>query len=211
MNKIDLNACTLPLFATPVVNYSVPGGERLNASLQAFIFELERTSKGVVKSNVGGWHSPLNLFLNSEEPSIQTLYQQLSALSLALVNRFFHEAERVGKDALRLDAWANVLRHGEYNTLHCHPNALWSGVYFVTTNERIEEHPFSGKLELIDPRPGASLNYEDRTNLYSRFLVSPIAGQVLIFPAWLQHQVHPYFGHSERLSIAFNVLVDQQK
>lgn len=208
-NKIDLTACTLPLFATPVVNYSVAGADSLNADLQALILELEQASPGVKKSNVGGWHSSPDLFQGSQK-SIKRLHQRLSDLSLTLVNQFFYDSAKVTKvtkDALRLEAWANVLRHGQYNTLHCHPNALWSGVYFVTTNESIEEHALSGKLELIDPRPGASLNYEERSNLYGRFLVSPIAGQVIIFPAWLQHQVHPYFGRSKRISIAFNVLV----
>lgn len=206
MSKIDLGACTLPLFATPVVNYSLPGGEHLNVDLRALILDLEQASPGVVKSNVGGWHSSSDFF-QSSEASVQSLQQQLSGVSLELVNRFFHEGARISSESLRLEAWANVLRNGQYNTLHCHPNALWSGVYFVTDNEPVDRQPFSGKLELLDPRPGASLNYEERTNLYGRFLVSPIAGQVLIFPAWLQHQVHPYFGKCERISIAFNVLV----
>lgn len=206
MSKIDLSACTLPLFATPVVNYTVPVGEHLNAELRAMILALEQGSPGVVKSNVGGWHSSSDFF-QSSEACVRSLKQQLSTLSLEVVNRLFHESARISYASLELEGWANVLRNGQYNTLHCHPNALWSGVYFVTDNEPVDRQPFSGKLELLDPRPGASLNYEERTSLYGRFLVGPVAGQVIIFPAWLQHQVHPYFGKSERISIAFNVLV----
>ena len=78
------------------------------------------------------------------------------------------------------------------------------GVYFVTGNPPVDGHPFSGKLELVDPRPGASLSYSERTRLYGRFLVNPQPGQLVVFPGWLQHQVHPYFGPAERISIAFN-------
>jgi hypothetical protein len=30
---------------------------------------------------------------------------------------------------------------------------------------------------------------------------------MIVFPGWLQHFVHPYFGSGERISIAFNVSV----
>lgn len=104
--------------------------------------------------------------------------------------------------------WANVLRNSQYNSLHRHPNAFRSGVYYVNGNASAEpKHPFSGKLELIDPRSGASLNYMEGTNLYGRCLVNPSPGQMVVFPGWMQHQVHPYFGPGERISIAFNITV----
>jgi hypothetical protein len=31
---------------------------------------------------------------------------------------------------------------------------------------------------------------------------------MLLFPSWLQHTVHPFAGDGERISIAFNVLID---
>ncbi|NJN46627.1 MAG: hypothetical protein HC808_09270 [Candidatus Competibacteraceae bacterium] len=30
---------------------------------------------------------------------------------------------------------------------------------------------------------------------------------MVVFPGWLQHQVHPYFGPGERITIAFNVIM----
>jgi uncharacterized protein (TIGR02466 family) len=35
--------------------------------------------------------------------------------------------------------------------------------------------------------------------------VSPQTGRLVIFPAWLLHQVRPYRGSAERISIAFNL------
>jgi len=37
--------------------------------------------------------------------------------------------------------------------------------------------------------------------------VQPKAGRMVIFPAWLLHQVRPYRGNAERISIAFNLTV----
>jgi uncharacterized protein (TIGR02466 family) len=37
--------------------------------------------------------------------------------------------------------------------------------------------------------------------------VRPKSGRMVIFPAWLLHQVRPYHGTAERISIAFNLTV----
>ena len=34
-----------------------------------------------------------------------------------------------------LSAWANVNRRGDFNQLHTHPGATWSGVYYVDHGE----------------------------------------------------------------------------
>ena len=36
-------------------------------------------------------------------------------------------------------------------------------------------------------------------------VVLPKAGLMVLFPAWLLHQVRPYKGKAERISIAFNL------
>jgi uncharacterized protein (TIGR02466 family) len=35
--------------------------------------------------------------------------------------------------------------------------------------------------------------------------VRPKAGRLVMFPAWLLHQVRPYRGKAQRISIAFNL------
>jgi uncharacterized protein (TIGR02466 family) len=37
--------------------------------------------------------------------------------------------------------------------------------------------------------------------------VIPKAGRLVMFPSWLLHQVRPYRGNAERISIAFNLTV----
>jgi hypothetical protein len=37
--------------------------------------------------------------------------------------------------------------------------------------------------------------------------VSPAEGMLLLFPAWLDHFVHPHAGSEPRISIAFNALL----
>ena len=203
MNPEEFSKYVLPVFVTPVVNYRWPDSDVLNAELREFVLEMEKNEPILNKSNVGGWHSALD-FLARDAAPIQALRERLWEFSHNLLQQFSRPGE---KPTIRIDGWANVLRHGQYHSVHSHPNAAWSGVYYVTGNEEIEGQPFSGRFELLDPRPGASVNYAESSTLYSRFLLNPSPGQMLVFPSWMQHQVHPYFGENERITVAFNILI----
>ena len=42
-----------------------------------------------------------------------------------------------------------------------------------------------------------------------RCLIEPIPGAMVVFPSWLNHQVHPFRGAGARISIAFNVQISE--
>lgn len=197
---------TLQAFATPIVNYVWQDAGELNAALAEVIFEAEGSSEGLTRSNVGGWHSDL-VFLERREPCIAALRSRLHDFVADLNRAVFRNDASAPTEHFIIDAWANVMRRGHYHSPHCHPNAFWSGVYYVTGNPQVDGQPSSGKLELFDPRPGANVNYTEGSSLSGRFLLNPSPGQVIIFPSWLEHWVHPYHGDAARLSIAFNVRV----
>lgn len=205
---MNLEGNTLPCFVTPVVNYHWADSSALNAALEEHILRLETTTPGVQKSNVGGWHSEIN-FLEEPLPAVQQLRARLETFARAILAQFSRVSQSggaAGDSPVRIEGWANVLRRGQYNSVHCHPNALWSMVYYVTGNRVPAQHPFSGKLELLDPRPGANLTIDERSALQGRLLINPSPGQIVAFPAWLLHQVHPLFDDAPRMSVAVNVL-----
>ena len=198
---------TVIAFGTPVFSLRWSDTEAMNKSLCETVLNARHRNEGVVRSNVGGWHSTTG-FLDLDTDAVAELRTRLHALIADVRRRVLPPTKHNSAGQVRLEGWANVLGFGQYNTMHCHPNAVWSGVYYLTDNPKIAEHPFSGKLELVDPRPGAALEYHEESPLYGRFLLSPVAGQVILFPSWLNHIVHPYFGDALRISVAFNVKVD---
>ena len=38
--------------------------------------------------------------------------------------------------------------------------------------------------------------------------IAPEPGMMLLFPAWMPHMVHPFYGLGERIAISFNVRVN---
>jgi hypothetical protein len=62
-----------------------------------------------------------------------------------------------------------------------------------------------GLLELRDPRPAAGFN--GHTTLFSAYPVrfAPEPGMLVMFPAFVDHMVHPHHGTEERISFAINI------
>jgi hypothetical protein len=60
-------------------------------------------------------------------------------------------------------------------------------------------------LELRDPRPAAA-HVRLPGFLFGRAItVQPKAGLLVVFPAWLEHWVHPFYGRGQRISVAVNI------
>lgn len=198
----DLRGATQLAFATPVVGYRWPDAEALNGALRALILQAERERAGLgQRSNVGGWHSSLDFLDWPQEPA-RELQRRLTRLGQALLDG---SAPDPAARAIRLEGWANVLRDGDYHGPHNHPNAVWSGVYYVDAGAPSAERPIAGDLELLDPRVGANMAPFAGEAFERRFRVKALAGLTVCFPAWLRHLTHPYAGPGERISVAFNV------
>jgi len=190
------------IFPTPLLsrNLKIATPEFL-ARLKAEILEMETKDRGVTVSNFGGWHSKTDLFDQKSE-SIAALRD--AALGVAaemtyeqIKNRFPNCQVTVN---LHGGSWANISRSGDYNKVHNHPGAVWSGVFYVSLGKRDREPAGNGCIEFVDPRPG-------NQNAF-KVVVDPRPGQLLIFPAWLYHYVNPFRGTGERISIAFNTTAE---
>lgn len=199
--------CVEMVFPTPIAVHEWPDSAELNAELKSLILADEAGGDGLARSNVGGWHSGMD-FLYRPEPCLARLRGRIQRMTGELTGALM----KPGRSRFSMEGWANVLRRGQYNSLHLHPNSTWSGVYYVTGNPPPDspsdgDAAYSGKIEFVDPRPGASATYTVESALQRRCMLNPGPGAMIVFPSWLQHQVHPYYGPDTRISIAFNVLV----
>ena len=195
-----------PVFSTPVVSVNLPDAEDLNAELSAAILMRARGCSGLVRSNVGGWHSEQDL-LNWPETCIARLRSELEAHARDLLQLSITEAGYGESHSLTLVAWANVIEDGGYHSVHDHPAAHWSGVYYVATGRPADGHPLNGRLELLDPRTGINMVPLPNSAFATRCIIDPEPGRMLFFPSWLKHVVHPFRGTGERISISYNMTI----
>ena len=110
-------------------------------------------------------------------------------------------------------SWYHLTRREGYTAYHNHPMASWSGVYCVDAGDPVPDRPNNGSLRFLDSRTSAGM-YLDPGNahLHAPFGFGDRAynlaeGQLLLFPSYLLHEVTPYYGSRERITVAFNAWV----
>jgi len=164
------------------------------------IIQWSKEDPGVKKTNVNGWHSETNMH---EKPEYKLLVDEL----FRMVHQVFNE-EFLDKQPILGNMWANINYQGGYNKPHVHPNALFSGVYYVKTS------PNCGRLICQDPRPGIQTCMPTRKKveipkyLWRDVHLQPEENRAIIFPAWLWHQVEPNQSNEPRISVSFNFIQD---
>lgn len=206
--SVDIELKKELYFPTQIYFCDVPGAKTVNKQLVEAIYALrDGDPHGIVRSNVkriGSWHSATDLNHRKE-------FHKFTRLLDAVVNQIYQD---LGYDpatrAVCDNMWANINpRHG-YNRYHTHPNVLWSGVYYVRAPAG------SGRIHFRDPREQAQSvtprfpEGKERTReLWSEVYYEPGAGRLIVFPAWLGHEVEPNLTTEEgadgdRISISFN-------
>jgi len=209
--EVSLKGNMAMAFGTPIIAYPWPDSDGLNAELRATILARQGESQGIMRSNVGGWHSA-NDFFAWEAPGIAGFRKRAEQIAIEATRAITVVKDAARTFGFRFEGWANVTRHGGYNTVHDHPNSVWSGVYYVDGGDApAEGQPMSGKLELVDPRTGVNMIHIENTVLHGRYVIDPLPGLMVVFPSWLKHFVHPYFGQAPRISIAFNVYAAEKR
>ncbi|HEX7326834.1 MAG TPA: putative 2OG-Fe(II) oxygenase [Rhodanobacteraceae bacterium] len=206
-------------FGVPVVEAALVSCEKLNASLKSLFLRLESTTDtrngsiptAVVK--VGVYESPFNLFARNETPIQELRYFCLNTLAGVISRLNGYGDTDMRKLRIFAHSWFHLTRHGGYTTAHYHPMASWSGVYCVDPGDAVAGHCNSGAFRILDTRPGAGM-YVDPGNshLTASFALGAVAyffqpGQLLLFPSYLMHEVSPYLGKRERVTVAFNAWV----
>jgi len=198
-------AAVMPLFSTWIY-LCHDGPTHLHEGLEQLTYRLMKDDRNATRrTNQGGWHYAFDLF-KLDDPVVAAFRDQMEQHVQGYLNQLRPEARRK-KDAFRLEGWINVNRTGDYNALHCHPGALVSGTYYVRTPEDMR----GGEIVFRDPRGPAVAMYETPgidlpwvASGGAGIPFSPTGGQLLLFPAWLEHRVERFEGTSDRISIAFN-------
>lgn len=196
------------LFSTPIMRFRLPDHAALNAELLFEGEQMQKASDGVSKSNRGGWHSKGNLF-ETDAPGFRKVHDAARDAVFRMTRKV---ASKTDPEALTLKmfAWMNANPTGGYNAPHTHPGAHWSGVYYVSQPE--VEDGSSGMIEFLDPRTDlAHWRILEAGAFRMKRTIRPQAGELIVFPSYLLHWVHPNEADQDRVSIAFNATFRRKK
>lgn len=187
------------IFETPVFSHLLQDAQKLNAELRQLILKREKIEQSVTRSNQGGWQSAPDFF-RWKAPPVAALERHIGhAVNIATL----HVTRQPKLNfQMELYGWATVNRSGHYNSVHVHPMATWSGVYYVDPGDENMESQ-SGVLEFVHPVAASVMTFFPNV-LPSARLVQPKEGMLIMFPSYLQHSVRLYRGEKPRISIPFN-------
>jgi uncharacterized protein (TIGR02466 family) len=191
-------------FPTHVLVRQHRGIEALTASLVAVIeaarenednaaLSTENTTQGGFQT--GGGQD----FLERNEPPLRALKSQII---WPAVETYLEQVLDCNPllTPVSLVSWAVSLGPGDWQAPHFHPKeyTLISGVYYVSVPEATEPE---GCLEFVNP----NLNAVSMGNQPSSRLHRPQTGQIILFPPYYMHFVHPLKARVSRHVIAFDV------
>ena len=186
-------------FPTPIYIKDLPNAVELNQYLEQQVVKWSQTDpKGKDRTNVNGWHSTTDM---NKKEEYNVLTKELFAMQDEIYKKEFLD----NKPALG-NMWANVNYPSGFNRPHLHPNSLFSGVYWIKTPLK------SGNLMLYDPRPGVHTTMPNRKEgqlppqLWREVHYQPRAGTIIMFPAWMWHEVRTNESNDTRISVSFNFL-----
>jgi len=190
------------LWPTLMLRHRLPGAERANPVLLELVTGMEQARPDLTTEYLQG-----NLFDN-DHPAIGWLQAcvKRAVLDYARATGIDYELD------FHLQAWASVNRFGDYHNLHNHPHSWLSGTYYVQVPEpkplpgRSDRNP--GAISFYDPRPQANmLAVRSDPQVDPEHRILPRAGEILLWPAFLHHFVHPNLSDELRVSISFNIVL----
>lgn len=206
----------ISMFATPFAVLHYPEPELLNKELEKFFDQL--TANGdkhrnprphnYVQDNL--FESNFDLFKYDNVAVQQLRHFILQSIGWIITRLNGYTKEQLSSIQLHTDAWFHITEHAGYFYTHNHPMASWSAVYCVDPGEDVPGKKDSGILRFHDPRPHCSVYLDaGNANLQGAFGTGSYnfklqAGQLLLFPSYLQHEVAPFMGHNRRITVAVN-------
>ena len=195
---------TMAPFASMIDIFNVPDHENINAGLMEAIGAWRAVDPGETTSNQIGWHSSRTLFAR-REPAFRILQTYIRNSATFVIRRFWPEFDPK-RHRTTIAGWVNVNGPGAFNVPHAHGRNHISGCYYVSIPEGDEGR--SGILEFLTPMGALTATgaFGERM-LKNKARINPRPGQLVLFPAYLNHWVYPNLENEERVSIAFNVRV----
>jgi len=204
-------------FALPFGLVRNPAAPTLNPRLHALFLSKALAAPGqyanpkaTMSIEHGLFESRFDLF-RWPEPEVAELRQFCwSSLFELVASLNGYNMETMSKLQGHADAWFHIMRNGAYFGLHNHPMASWSGVYCVSTGDPDPTVTSSGVLSFPNPLaqnamyvdPGNAQLKMPYSSTNREFRLSP--GELVLFPSHALHQVLPFQGLSERITVAFN-------
>ncbi|MGH8581249.1 MAG: putative 2OG-Fe(II) oxygenase [Gammaproteobacteria bacterium] len=197
-----------PLFATPVFVRQVEGAAVLNETLAGTMRNLAgtRRSHDLYRSHQGGFYTPGTLF-EQDLPGVREVCELFRSAIRTYIDQVaetgFGRIQPIPDSRVHLHGWGALTRANDYQAPHVHTGSNLSATYYVEVPDKPEPQ---GCIDLLNPLVLQEMTFIPGANT-THCRIVPKPGMLLVFPAYLRHTVHPFFGAGERIAIVCNGII----
>jgi hypothetical protein len=177
-----------PLWQTPVWEYQSPFDSAFNEQLLDECYQIGQT--------VCHDPDPKDSLWDYAGPGVARLKEYIINTVTETVNDSIQEAADL---RLKYDcpmAWINVKAPGESIELHAHPDATFAATYYIQAED------LAGDLVLIDTK-----DFVNGTGPAQEHRITPVAGRLVFFPAYVLHRIEENQSNSLRVSLSTDVVL----
>ena len=198
---MDLNYKVTNIFPVPIHQFDVNGFDEIQNELIDYAYGLKKKEpKGVSISNYGGWQST-DFYIHNEDDVLH--HFMINCLSGFPVIK-----ESVN---MKVDAWVNINKPGDYNTKHHHPNCNLAGVLWIKAPKECGVIEFESPVafQTYTEVDSYTEDFKKSNNYYHNYYYTPTEGRIIVFPSHLQHLVRKNKSNEDRISVSFNIRLSE--
>lgn len=214
----NIDGEVLQLFPTEVVRFQFDNKDELIEGLIKYGEMLEKRERDqglpLQKSNVRGWHSDTNIFGTKSREESEHINEFCELINSAFTDVLKKTAPKGMKFQCkwRISGWYNVNHDNSYNSLHTHPGANWSFIFYLEPGQSSMNN---GHFTFVDER-GSTVEMANALAIpgmfgEARWNMVPKKGLLVMFPSYLQHYVHLYKGETSRVGISGNISITEKQ
>jgi len=166
------------------------------AELREEILKIKQVESNIENTNIGCWRSAYRY-------NIPWLMDQVISLTKEAIEFYqnrdsiFYQSYR--NEPFKINYWTNVNLPGSRNVLHSHSQSTFSCVYYIQATG-------TGDLRLLNS--ANLLGDLNRKSPFTRdFYFSPKDTDLILWPAWVPHEVEPNLSNKDRINIVFDITI----
>ena len=194
---MDLNYKTVNLFPSTVHVFNVNGFDEIQNQLIDYAYDLKNIDpEGVIISNQGGWQSHSFKVKNEDDVLQNFIINCLSGFPVITEST-----------NIKVKAWVNINKPGNYNVKHNHPGVDLAGVLWIKCPKNCGEIVFDTPTAFQSHNEINSYtdDFKNQNNLFHCYNFIPTEGKILVFPSHLNHLVKQNKSKEDRISVSFNI------
>jgi len=196
----------IDLFSTPIYQVNL---QLDNKKLSDLAYYIEKNYSGNIESNLGGYQS--QLINDCDDKEFLNLSDSLK-YHVKEYHKVFNFDESIEQKIHRI--WFNINRYKDTNMPHTHNNSIFTGVYYVKTEENCGDISFKHPCSIFE-LTWNDYDWNTVNRIYRKsftennspvYKFAPKEGELYLFPAWISHMVESNLSNKDRISISFDTI-----